>query len=83
MEIDYSNRRYVIFNVSELGTVDFSQVMETSASTVRRSLDGTQTFVKYDGDQPSSVAALTTKSQEYTHSEILTILQGPDWTPAE
>ena len=36
MEIDYSNRRYVIFNVSELETVDFSQVMETSDSTVRR-----------------------------------------------
>jgi hypothetical protein len=30
--------------------------------------------------QPSSVAALTTKSQEYTYDEFLTILAGPEWT---
>ena len=29
---------------------------------------------------PSSVSALTTKTQEYTHSEILAILAGTDWT---
>ncbi len=29
---------------------------------------------------PSSVEALTTKSQPYSHSEILTILNGPDWS---
>jgi hypothetical protein len=30
--------------------------------------------------QPSSVAALTTKSIEYTYDEILTILATPEWT---
>ena len=79
-EANYDNRRYVIFNCTELGTIDFTQVFETAEDTVRKSLDLTQTFVKYDGVQPSSVAALTTKSQEYTHSEILTILAGPEWT---
>ena len=77
---NYDTRRYVIFDCTELGTIDFTQVFETSIDTVRKSLDLTQTFVKYDGVQPSSVAALTTKSQEYTHSEILTILAGPEWT---
>lgn len=76
----YENRHFVIFDCTELGTIDFSQVEETSADTVRKSLDETQTFVKYDGDMPSSVAALTTKSQEYSYDEILTILAGPDWT---
>lgn len=79
-EANYDNRRYVIFNCTELGTIDFTQVFETAEDTVRKSLDLTQTFVKYDGVQPSSVAALTTKSQEYTHSEILVILAGPEWT---
>ena len=74
------NRNYVIFNVSELATIDFSQVLETSADTVRKSLDESQTFVKYEGEMPSSVVALTTKQGPYTHSEILTILAGPDWT---
>jgi hypothetical protein len=30
--------------------------------------------------QPSSVASLTTKSQEYTYDEMLTILATPEWT---
>lgn len=76
----YDNRRYVIFNTSELATIDFSQVLETSAQTLRKSLDETQTFVKYEGQMPSSVVALTTRSQEYTHSEILSILAGAAWT---
>ena len=76
----YPDRKYVIFEVSELSLIDFSQVEETSIETVRKSVDGLQTFVKYDGEQPSSVYALTTKSEEYTYEEILVILSGPDWT---
>lgn len=74
------NRNYVIFNVSELASIDFSQVLETSVDTVRKSIDETLTFVKYEGEMPSSVSALTTKQGPYTHSEILAILAGPDWT---
>ena len=29
---------------------------------------------------PASVTALTTKSQEYSHEEILALLAGADWT---
>ena len=77
---DYPDRRFVIFNVTELGQRDFNQVFETSADTVRKSVDETKTFVKYDMPQPSSVAALPTKSQEYTYEEILQILAGPEWS---
>ena len=77
---DYETREFMIFNVSELDKIDFTQVHETSIDTVRKSVDGTQTFVKYDMPEPSSVAALTTKSQEYTYDEILTILATPEWT---
>jgi hypothetical protein len=72
----YENRKYVIINASEVGAVDFSQVNETSASTLRYSLDDSKTFVKFDGDTPSF---LNDKTQ-YTHSEILTVLAGEDWT---
>lgn len=74
------NKNYVIFNVSELSFIDFTQVLETSADTVRKSLDGTLTFVKFEGEMPSSVLALTTKQGPYTHSEILSILDGATWT---
>ena len=76
----FENRHYVVFDLTEVDTIDFSEVMETSADTLRNNLADTQSFVKYEGDQPPSVVALTTKSQEYTHEEILTLLAGTDWT---
>lgn len=80
MEQEYENRRFVIFEVTELPLIDFNQVYETDVDTVRKSVNETKTFVKYDLPQPSSVAALTTKSQEYTYDEILQILNTPEWT---
>ena len=77
---EYENRRFVIFEVTELPLIDFNQVYETDADTVRKSVDETKTFVKYDLPEPSSVTALTTKSQEYTYDEILQILSTPEWT---
>ncbi len=77
--MNYENREYMIFNVSELPAIDFSQVLETSADTVRKSLDETKTFVKWDGQEPSSVTNLQTKEGPYTHSEILEILSQPEW----
>ena len=80
---EYPNREFMIFNVSELSSIDFTQVCETSQDTVRRSVDGTLTFVKWDGAIPSSVEALTTKQGPYTYDEILIILSGPEWTSNE
>jgi len=76
-----NDRKFMIFNVSELGNIDFSQVQETSVETVRVSVDGNKTFVKWDGEEiPSSVNSLTTKVGPYTYSEILEILSTPEWT---
>ena len=72
-------KTYVIIDSSEIGSVDFDQVLETSEETLRFSLDGTKTFVKYEGDQPSFLSG----KQEYTHSEILAILATDEWTSDE
>ena len=80
---NYENREFMIFNVSELPQIDFTQVCETSIDTVRKSIDGAKTFVKWDGTTPSSVESLTTKEGPYTYEEILTILAGPEWTNPE
>lgn len=73
---------YVIFDVTELPDIDFNAVLQTSAETCRLSVDGTQTLVKWFSDQPTPecVANLTTKSQYYTHDEILVIMSTPEWT---
>ena len=79
----YENRKYVIFNTSETGSINFSQVMETSANTLRTNISGSKTFVKYEGSQPSSVAGLSSKSNEYTHEQILNVLTGSEWSNSE
>ena len=77
----YENRNFMIFNVSELPNIDFTQVLETSQDTVRKSIDQTKTFVKWDGEIiPTSVDSLTTKEGPYTYLEILDILAGPEWS---
>ena len=77
---EYPNREFMIFNVSELPQIDFSQVLETSADTVRKSVDETKTFVKWDGTMPQCITDLTTKEGPYTYDEILAILATPEWT---
>ena len=77
--MSFENRKWVIFNTSETGSIDFSQVLETSAETLRLNLSGSRTFVKYETDMPSSVSALTTKTSEYTHTEIRNLLSGSEW----
>jgi hypothetical protein len=71
--------KYVIINTSEVSSIDFSQVIETSADTLRYSLDDSQTFVKFDGNTPNFLNGKTS----YTHSEMITVLDGTDWTPEE
>ena len=81
MHNNYEHREFMIFNVSELDQIDFNQVLETSIDTVRKSIDQTKTFVKWDGETiPSSVDLLTTKEGPYTYDEILVILATPEWT---
>jgi len=77
---DYTGREFMIFNVSELDTINFTPVLETSAETVRKSVDGTKTFVKWDGAMPQCVVDLTTSEGPYTYEEILAILATPEWT---
>ena len=72
-------KNYVIIDASEVSSVDFDQVLQTSADTLRYSLDGTKTFVKYEGTQPFFLLGKT----EYSHEEILSILSGPEWTSEE
>jgi hypothetical protein len=79
--MSYENREFMIFNVSELPQIDFTQVLETSIDTVRKSVDQTKTFVKWDGTIiPDCVLDLLTKEGPYTYNEILTILSTPEWT---
>ena len=66
--------KYVIITSSDVSSVDFSKVQETSVDTLRYNRAETKTFVKYTGDKPSFLEGKT----EYTNEEILAILNDVD-----
>ena len=67
-------RKYVIITSSDVSSVDFTKVQETSAETLRWNNDNTKTFVKYEGYKPTFLHGKTA----YTYAEILTILNDVD-----
>jgi len=67
--------KYILINTSDLSLIDFNQVAQTSVDTIRYSVDGTKTFVKFKGDTPSFLIG----EPQYTREEMLSILSGEDW----
>jgi hypothetical protein len=74
-----NDRNYLIMKVEELNKVDFSQVLETSADSVRKCKNEIYTFVKWEGDEPDFVNTLVDKYGPYSHQEILEILSDENW----
>jgi len=44
----FPNRRWLVIPASEVANVDFSQVLESSADSLRYNVAETETFVKYE-----------------------------------
>jgi hypothetical protein len=80
--MDYSNRTYATALTSDIGSVDFSQVMETSAATVRKSIDETQFVLKwYTADTPTFVTdSSVTLTWSGSHADCLTLMATTAWT---
>ena len=80
MTDSFEDRKFMIFNVSELNQINFDEILETNVNTIRKSIDGTKTFVKWEGSSvPQSVQNLTSKEGPYTYEEILSILLTNEW----
>ena len=74
--MDYSNRKWVIINVSDVTDEMLESVIENSVDDLRKTNDGVKTFLKFEGDTPSCFDGMTT----YTHSEIREELVKSDWS---
>jgi hypothetical protein len=57
----FENRRWLVLPAELTGSINFNQVLEASPSTLRYSVDQTETFVKYD---------VTVVTASYTQSYI-------------
>jgi len=77
------NRKWVVITLADYTDEQLeeliSNAIQSSLSTLRKSLDGTKTILKWDGDTPAVFNGIT----QYSHTQILTILNGSDWTQAE
>lgn len=78
MEIE--NRKYIIFNVSEINLIDFSQTIEISSEYLRYSVDRSKTFIKWENENdPDFISNLNTKEGPYNNNEISIILSSNEW----
>lgn len=57
----FPNRRWLVIPATEVENVNFNQVLESSADSLRYSVDGSQTFVKYE---------VTVVEETYTETHI-------------
>jgi len=62
-----------------VGNTFIDAAIESSKQTLRLSVDGTKTILKWDNETPEVFEGMDT----YTHAEILAELAGADWTSQE
>jgi hypothetical protein len=78
----HNTRTYAVINLSDIGLIDFAQIGETSASTVRKSLDDTQFVIKWaEGYTPTFIIDGTVVPVgTYDHHAILELMATPEWS---
>ena len=72
---------YTIINISDLSNIDFSEVGETSANTIRKSLDELQFIIKYN-TEPSFISdgSVVPVGNVMNQTEALTLLATSAWS---
>ncbi len=72
---------YIVIELTETSKVDYSQVNQTSAQTMRRNLANTQGLLSYI-TEPSFVTsgALPIVGDKMNHQECLKLMATPAWT---
>jgi hypothetical protein len=71
---------YAIININDLDNVDFTQIGETSADTIRRSLDGFKFVLKWVQEPTFIKDGTIIPLQVLTHQECLELMNTSEWT---
>tara|TARA_Y100000592_G_scaffold66556_1_gene103455 strand:+ start:756 stop:1010 length:255 start_codon:yes stop_codon:yes gene_type:complete len=71
---------YGIINVSDINLIDFSQIGETNADTLRKNIAETQFVIKWN-TEPSFISdGSVVPIGIYSHIEILELMATPEWS---
>jgi hypothetical protein len=78
----HNTKTYAVINLTDISLIDFSQVAQSSASTIRKSLDNTQFVIKWeDGYTPTFIMDNTVVPVgTYDHHAILELMSTPEWS---
>jgi len=78
----HNTKTYAVINLTDIGLIDFSQVGQSSASTIRKSLDDTQFVIKWeDGYTPTFITdGSVVPVETYDHHAILLLMATPEWS---
>ena len=71
--------KYTILTSSEVSSIDFSKILEDSASTLRYNNDNTKTFVKFKDNTPSFLDGKTILNK----TEMFIELKKDEWQTEE
>lgn len=78
----FPNRRWLVIPATEVENVNFDQVLESSADSLRYSIDGTKTFVKYEVTVVEETYTEIIPNPETEEEETVTIQAGTYGRPS-
>jgi hypothetical protein len=78
----HNHKTYAVINITDLELIDFTQIVETSASTIRKSVDKTQFVIKWiEGYAPIFITDGTViPVGTYDHHAIIELMATPFWS---
>ena len=78
----HNTKTYAVINLTDISLIDFSQVAQSSASTIRKSLDDTQFVIKWEnGYTPTFITdASVVPIGTYDHHAILELMATAEWS---
>ena len=74
---------YAIINTSDLSNIDFSQIGETSADTLRYNLAGTEFVIKWNTTPTFIADGTVVPVSELTHEEAVALMATAEWSQPE
>ena len=78
----FQNRRWLVIPTSVISDIDFNQVHESNADSLRLSVDGNSTFVKYEVQVVEENSTETFINAETGEEESLTVEAGTYGRPS-
>ena len=80
MGIEQNTLTYAIIIIGDVGNVDFNDIAETGADTIRKSIDESQFVIKWITEPPFITDGTVVPVSTMDHDDVLTLMATPAWT---